>query len=1600
MSVPLAVALCAGLVTPAAWGAAKYYSTTAGALNWADSGGSSLWGTVTGGPYTSAWAASDTAIFEGTGGAVTVTGPVTAGTSTSISFTSDGYTLSAGSAQTITFGGNISVASTKSATIGDNVTVTKANTSILLGGGTLNVTGAGAVVQSTGGSSTISVSGGTKVVVGTGGTLLCPTSIVIGSDTAANNALEVNGGVVNITSTGTSSLVLANGASGSATITLNNGSILNSALSGGLRFGPSGANSASSSFNLDGGTLTVAKVSEGNAGHSSTFNFNGGTLKVLSGSASLAAFMAVDTANVRTNGAIIDPNGQAVTIGQALLHFDPTTDGGLTVNDSAVTKGSLTLTSSGHTYNGPTTITAGTLKLSGAAALPSSPSISIANGATFDVSAQTTPTLAANQNLLGSGSVNGSLTTVATTKIYPGTDGTAGTLTFKNNLTLHASTQVQLDLSSTSGGSNDKIVLDGTGAVLSPNGAQITIKSAGTLDTSASDYVLIDLTGSGASFSGSFSGTLAWAGTTPANFADYSIVTTSTQVKLHYAGTTTSPAGVGLASPATVTHGLTPLLTVTVTPGTGPVSTGIAVTANLSSIGGAASQTFYDNGSNGDVTAGDNVFSYAYTIPVGTSLGAKSLSASITDAQSRSASASIDLSVVVASITWGATPAGVDWGTPGNWANGFSPAAGDFVYFDTSTQLSPNLETAYSVDSVTFNSGAGSYTIGGSALTLTGSGVTNNSTSAQTLNVPIVMGASQTINAASGNITLGGVVSGSGKALTKTGANTLTLAGLSATAANNYTGNTTNGGGTLAVTTTDPSLTGGLTFGAAAASAVVGTLDLSAASATFGGDCLVQTASSTANTNIIGSGKTLLLKGALTVGYGNTILGSATKLNVTGLGTLSLGTSGTPTGANVQIGGNPGTLDMSGLSTFYANLGSGTFRIGSTLNPNSSGTSASTVVLAADSTIQASALTLSCPDGGVTQSLKLGSGVNVINVATLNVAVSGADGRSGGSLTFNGGTGTLKVRSQADTVNGRATLNVGVVTWATSITTSNIFDTTSHSADLRFGTMTVGSRTAVGAAGGTTTGEFKFDTGTLDADDLIAGSRSGSAGALGATPTGIVTLGGGTVTFNNLTGPIQLGTSSLGNGTAVGILNVTNGTVTVAANGGNSIRLGDATVVGGTASGTLNLTGGTLTVAGDIIRGAATGTSTAEININGASAVLDLGGNDITGLTGGTYTDGTVKNLGVVNTGLILAGTGSRVFDQGVGVSGEIQGAVDGSGVGLTKNGLGTLTLSGANGYSGATAINAGELIGKTAGSCANSAVTVASGATNGVQLAAANGQWTCGGLTYSAGNTYADFDFTATAPSATVAPLQISGDLAVNSTVNVIARRGSALTAGISYPLITWTGSGPANLSGFGTVTLPASMPGTLSLNTGTKTISVMAGIKVPNLAYNNAPGLTRKIELADMQAAGLASSQGSPTYTISLPSGTSAQGGSVTTDGSRIFYTPSGTPASDSFNYTVSDGTAAATATVTITFGSVAGAQIATELIGNDGADHARFTFYGIPNTSYHVQRATVLTPTPNWTNADAGVTTGADGSYLWTDTVTITSLGGTVYYRISYP
>ena len=103
-------------------------------------------------------------------------------------------------------------------------------------------------------------------------------------------------------------------------------------------------------------------------------------------------------------------------------------------------------------------------------------------------------------------------------------------------------------------------------------------------------------------------------------------------------GEGTAPTGVGSADPASVMPGEETTLSVAVTPGTEPASTGITVTGDLSAIGGSATQAFDD-------TDGDLTFTFTITVAAGTTPGAASLPFTVADAEGRSSAGSIGLTV-------------------------------------------------------------------------------------------------------------------------------------------------------------------------------------------------------------------------------------------------------------------------------------------------------------------------------------------------------------------------------------------------------------------------------------------------------------------------------------------------------------------------------------------------------------------------------------------------------------------------------------------------------------------------------------------------------------------------------------------------------------------------------------------------------------------------------------------------------------------------------------------------------------------------------------------------------------------------------------------
>jgi hypothetical protein len=110
------------------------------------------------------------------------------------------------------------------------------------------------------------------------------------------------------------------------------------------------------------------------------------------------------------------------------------------------------------------------------------------------------------------------------------------------------------------------------------------------------------------------------------------------------------PVGIGTATPASLSAGESTLLTVAVTPGSNPTSSSLAVSANLASIGGSATQTFYDDATNGDAAGGDNVFSFQVTVPASSTVGSRTLTITVSDDLPRTSSTSITLIVEPAII--------------------------------------------------------------------------------------------------------------------------------------------------------------------------------------------------------------------------------------------------------------------------------------------------------------------------------------------------------------------------------------------------------------------------------------------------------------------------------------------------------------------------------------------------------------------------------------------------------------------------------------------------------------------------------------------------------------------------------------------------------------------------------------------------------------------------------------------------------------------------------------------------------------------------------------------------------------------------------------
>ena len=997
----------------------------------------------------------------------------------------------------------------------------------------------------------------------------------------------------------------------------------------------------------------------------------------------------------------------AVTLQAGKNNSSQTYAGNLSGAGNLTKIGSGTLTLNGtNTFTGNTTVTTGSLAL-GASGSLASPSIQVAAGALLDVTAKAF-TLATSQTLSGSGTISGSVATAGSAaRIYPGGNGTAGNLTFSNNLDLTPGGTLGMDVSPSAASGNDHLTINGDLA-LSSNILHLT-SLAGAANLDAADYQLISATGN---ITGSFASVI-FEGTPPANAANFTIVTDAAnhQVLLHYSASISLFVAASVTSDlggdAVALRGENVTVTAAVTQGGYPL-TGVSV--DLSQIGGATSQSMNN--------LGDGVH-YSYSMPVttGTLAGSKNLTVTVTDSGSSPVNSIAVLTVTSSSTLWDGGGGDDAWATGANWANDLPPGlAGDSLVFGGTIRTTPVIETDYSVTGLTFNATAGNFTLGGPGhLTLAGAGgVVNNSTNPQTLNPGLTLAQAQTINAAAGDIVIAGPIDGgSGATLTKTGSHTLTL---NSAAGNSYTGGSIISAGTVVMGNSAAlgSSSGSVTLSAA------GTLDLA------GFDLAKPFADNTLRGTLVNSGAPVNLSG-------HARINNAGSFTIGGSGNITLGDLGNGNGNGlVKTGSNTVTLAGAGDNSFLyvSSVTSGTLILAkassSSVHASGSGVvvNGGTVELGGSGGDQIFDSTFLTVNSGVFDTKGLSE-----TVATLSLG--SADGLSAGTLTGGGSlnaTGAFAARNGVVSVNlggsaaltkttaGTLTLN-GSNSYTGNTTVSQGALVLSEIARLRFGIGANNVNSALlGAAGATATlnGTLVLDVSAADLTDgnfwtvvdrtNLEVSYGEAFSVLGFTPASHVHTkvdGLKTWTFTEATGVLTLAVAPAqtlvwdGGGANDSWNSADNWDLNLAPQpAGDHLTFAGATrlspvmdaayavdglnFAASAGSFTISTAGPALTLLGD--------TSAEVINSSANPQTLAL---PIVLVKPHTFTTAGAGQFFLTGD---ISGAASAVSFNANTAAMAVSGIVSGAGRSLAKSGNSSLTLTAANAYDGGTTVNAGTL--------------------------------------------------------------------------------------------------------------------------------------------------------------------------------------------------------------------------------------------------------------------------------------------------------------------
>lgn len=460
-----------------------------------------------------------------------------------------------------------------------------------------------------------------------------------------------------------------------------------------------------------------------------------------------------------------------------------------------------------------------------------------------------------------------------------------------------------------------------------------------------------------------------------------------------------------------------------------------------------------------------------------------------------------------ATLTWTGAASG-NW-SGANW-NGGTPAnlGSDTLIFQGSSNLATTNDltgyTASGATAITFNSGAGAFTLSGNAITL-GGNITNSSTSLQTISLGLATTAAHTITTAAsgGDVVISGTISGGG-AIIKAGNGALTL-----TSANTYSGTTALTAGILNVGDNAAFGTGGLSFGSLGTIQAVnksitlansgtfttltvsGTQDL-----TFSGRLSGFTGASRTIVNNIAAGKTLTLtninisdqastRSVTIAGTGNTVISGTIANGTTPNGQLTI----TNTGLTLLTGTNTytnlttvsaGTLQFGGTGALYtgntANWIAGRIAVasGATLAFNVGGanefTTGNVTTLLTNLAASTSAV------NGMNAGSALGFDTSHASGGSFTIGdvIANTTGASGGSRGLTKlGSGTLAL-SATNTYSGTTAVTAGtlLVTGNGSINSTNRVNVTGNTSSLHYNS-TVGLSRNVSVSGG---GSFVYNS--------------------------------------------------------------------------------------------------------------------------------------------------------------------------------------------------------------------------------------------------------------------------------------------------------------------------------------------------------------------------------------------------------------------------------------------------------------------------------------------------------------------------------------------